>query len=141
MFAYWNRVYHETGIMNMGIVYIVCDKKWLCIECRSVCSRHGLMCLQFSPSMDIYISLVFVNAGRMINSKIMRSSMKAHPAISNLSSFRVIWALIASQSTFERKKNSNMQQIIFLLSCCYLYLILYKFFSVLTCDVLGIGLL
>ena len=37
-----------------------------------------------------------------------------------------------------RLKNNHL---IFLLSYCYLYLILHKFCSVLTCDILGIGLL
>ena len=47
-------------------------------------------------------------------------------------SFRVIPALIASQSMFE---------IYFLLSYWFLYLILHKFCSVLTCNILEIGLL
>ena len=56
--------------------------------------------------------------------------------LSNLPSFRVIQALIASQSTFEK---CCMQQFIFLPSYCYLYLILLTFWSVLTCDILGMG--
>ena len=39
------------------------------------------------------------------------------------------------------KINCCMQQFIFLLSYCYLYLILLKFWGLLTCDILGIGLL
>ena len=38
------------------------------------------------------------------------------------------------------KINCCMQQFIFLLSYCYLYLILHKFWSVSTCDILETGL-
>ena len=53
---------------------------------------------------------------------------------------RAIRALMASQSTFGKIKWC-MHHFIFELSYCYLYLILHKFCSVLTCDILGIGLL
>ena len=76
----------------------------------------------------------------------MRSAMKARPLsgfyhidadyrnafilmkLSNLLRFRAIRALIASQSTFE--------DFIFLLSYCYLYLILHRFCGVFACYIL-----
>ena len=53
--------------------------------------------------------------------------------LSKLPRFSVTRALIASQSTF------NILFLIFLL--LFLYLILHNFCSVLTCDIMGIGLL
>ena len=69
----------------------------------------------FSPQ-----NIDFVNRNAFLITKLM----------SNLPNFRVIQALIAyaSQSTFVQ------------VSYCYLYLILHKFWSVLTCDILGISL-
>ena len=59
--------------------------------------------------------------------------------LSNLPSFRSIRALIASQSTFG--KINYCIQFIFILSYCYLYLILHKLkcCSVLKCDILRTG--
>ena len=65
---------------------------------------------------------------------------------------RGCWDLLSQQSAkYQSDPSSNcfkidvwkinccMQQFIFLLSYCYLYLILHKFWSVLICDILGIG--
>ena len=61
--------------------------------------------------------------------------------LSKLPRFRVIRALIASQSTFE-KWNVDLQHFIsYFLIGFFLYLLLHKLCSVLTCGILGIGLL
>ena len=96
--------------------------------------------------------IVLLCSRTRIKRNIMRLSMEACPLsgfylidadffteihlkkLSNLPSFRAIWALIASQLTYEK------QHFIFLLSYCYLHFLLRKFCSVLTCDILGIGL-
>ena len=68
---------------------------------------------------------------------LLQKCISNHETISNAPSFRVIRALIASQSTFE-----IYSLFLTFLYCCFLYLILHTLCSVLTCNILTIlGLL
>ena len=91
----------------------------------------------------IVSTVLIVFASRLhLHDFFLQKYISNHETINKPPSFRVIRALFASQSTFEIIYKCLLTTFYFLLSYgFFLYPILHKFCSVLTCDILGKGLL
>ena len=137
---------HSLQPLSHVWCYITCN-----IPCNNCCAfpywvARSENCMEIIPSLDtvgVYTESQLRAEFGLITVRVenrnfpeIRSAFLLK-RLSNLPSFRAIQALIASQSMCE-KLNYEFTILFFY---CYLYLILHKFWSVLTCDILGIGLL